>query len=317
MKKILVMGGSYFIGKSITETLSNAGYNVTVLNRGSRKPGENVRQIVCDRNDEKAMQQVLADTNFDIVIDVCGLNRRELSKLCNSMDCSRLSHFVFISSSAVYAVEELTPPFAESDRLGPNSFWKEYGTNKIEAEQFLTQHFSGSKTTVFLLRPPYVYGENNYAQRESFVFEHLLSDRPLLLPLSNPKLQFIYAPDLAHIVQVLLEYRLQGIHTFNVGNQFAPTASEWIESCCKACGKQAQIIPYDYQKDGRHVRDFFPFYDYSNVLEVSKIKALVPEETDFIMGLHNAYEWFVSHRTEIRFHETIMKNELDILKSLC
>lgn len=316
MKKILVMGGSYFIGKSIVERLLKSGEEVTVLNRGSRKAPSSTHQLICDRNDREQMRRVLQGHTFDAVIDVCGLNRTQMEILCESLDPSNLSHFVFVSSSAVYAADKLSIPFSETDLLGENFYWKKYGSNKIEAETYLTSRFSRTDTALFLLRPPYVYGENNYAQRESFVFEHILTDRPLLVPASNPRLQFLYAPDLSEIVEALLTSSLHGVNIFNVGNSTAPTAKEWVECCCSACGKSAEIILYDYRKDGRFVRDFFPFYDYSNVLDVTKIKSIVPWETEFVTGLKRSYAWYLQNRDSLVFHETIRKNEEEILRTI-
>lgn len=53
MKKVLVMGGSYFIGKKIVEVLKN-NYEVTVLNRGTKEEISGINHIKCDRNDKFA-----------------------------------------------------------------------------------------------------------------------------------------------------------------------------------------------------------------------------------------------------------------------
>ena len=77
-----------------------------------------------------------------------------------------------------------------------------------------------------------------------------------------------------------------------------------------------QIIEYDYQADGRNVRDFFPFFDYSNVLDVRRSKAVYGEETPFEEGLKRAFEWFMKNREEIVFYQHIEKNEQEILARL-
>lgn len=121
MKKVLVMGGSYFIGKKIAETLSTE-FDVTVLNRGTRQPAPDVRTIICDRNDRESMKNSLDGKDFDFVVDVSGTNDEHCGILCESLDFSSMDAFVFISSSSVYDVEHLHAPFAENDALAENAF---------------------------------------------------------------------------------------------------------------------------------------------------------------------------------------------------
>ena len=45
-------------------------------------------------------------------------------------------------------------------------------------------------------------------------------------------------------------------------------------------GKRVETVMFDYKKENRGVREFFPFHDYDNVLNVDKIKCICPEETD-------------------------------------
>lgn len=311
---ILVLGGSYFIGKAITTRLVEDGFAVTVLNRGTRAM-EQVNQICCDRDDKDALVQALSGKSFDFVVDVSGLNRKQLENVCAALKPSTLKRYVFISSSAVYDLDHLTCPFRESDPVATNHYWTDYGTNKIEAEQFLTTWSADSGFDSVILRPPYVYGANNYAQRESFIFDHIVKNQPVILPTSNPKLQFISAADLAQIVSSLLEKKVLSQNVYNVGNRNAVTAEEWVNACAAAAGLPVTILKYDYQKDGRSVRDFFPFPDYSNVLDVTKIKEIYAYETDFIQGLKVAYQWYLEQKESLIFKEIVSQNEKEILKN--
>lgn len=317
MTKILVMGGSYFIGKRIAEKLAELNYDVTILNRGSKKPSdERIHQIVCDRNNEEAMGEALRNSSFDAIVDVCALDKRQVQILCNSLDLSKIKKYFFISSSAVYGVEHLTIPYAEEDVLGENKYWTYYGKNKIEAEKHLMERFTKTGIELVVLRPPYVYGEHNYVQRESFVFDHILNDQPIIIPASKPKMQFIYTKDLANIVADLLKRENGNIAVYNVGNTETINALEWVNYCEKAIGKKAKKILYEHRHSKRKSREFFPFHDYDNVLDVSKIKAIFPEETDFIEGLKNSYNWFLETREAIAWRKDIIETEKEIMKNL-
>ena len=102
MRKVLILGGSYFIGRRITEQCLEDGWEVSLLNRGSKPwTGRPVTQLTCDREDAAAMKQTLKGRTFDAVIDVSGLNQKQIEICCESLDCS-VKHWIFISSSAVY-----------------------------------------------------------------------------------------------------------------------------------------------------------------------------------------------------------------------
>ena len=101
-----------------------------------------------------------------------------------------------------------------------------------------------------------------------------------------------------------------------MGNKKCVTIKEWIECCENVVGKKAKIIEYDYNNYNRSERDFFPFFNYDNVLDVSKINEVYNMETDFKIGLKNAFEWYCNNVGNIFFKENITQNEEDILREL-
>lgn len=127
-------------------------------------------------------------------------------------------------------------------------------------------------------------------------------------------MQFIYTSDLAHIIFNLISCDLEKLSIFNVGDQQAVITREWIDACDKVTNQSAHIIEYNYQKDNCLIRDFFPFYDYDNVLDITKIKQLIPSETDFEEGLKQTYTWYVENKNDILFKEDVVQNEARILE---
>lgn len=316
MKSVLIMGGTYFIGKSMVETLKEAGYEITLLNRGTKKLIDpKICNLVADRNDDLQMKEALESKAFDFVIDVSGLNQVHMHNLCQSLDLSKLKKFIFISSSAVYDLDHLKIPFRESDPICENTIWTSYGKNKIEAENYLEEFFSNRDVDFIALRPPYVYGQENYVPRESFIFEHLENNKPILVPNGGQTMiQFIHSQDLAGIVKSLIEKKTDKNMRFNVGNEKGISFYDWIKACEAVVGKEARMIPFNYKDYDRKVREFFPFNDYDNVLDTKKIRAFYPDEIDFIEGLKAAYAWYKDHKQDILFREEVSKNEEDILR---
>ena len=165
------MGGSYFIGKKIADVMVEKNYSVYTLNRGTVKEVNNkVTNIECDRNDHKKMKSVLQYYNFDVVIDVSGLNKSQSEILFNSLNKDTLKKFIFISSSAVYDVENFKAPYSEETPLKENKYWTDYAQNKIEAEEFLEYKCKETEIDLVILRPVYVYGENKLCTKRKFYF---------------------------------------------------------------------------------------------------------------------------------------------------
>ena len=137
-----------------------------------------------------------------------------------------------------------------------------------------------------------------------------------LIPASNPKLQFIYTEDLAAVVECLFKSETGKVSVFNVGNRNAVTSREWVETCAKVAGKKPEILEADYAELGKNVRDFYPFFDYDNVLEVSKINEMIRQETPFEEGLKKAFAWFLENRESIVFKENVDKNLYEMIAAL-
>jgi len=316
-EKVLVLGGSYFVGKKIVEYLAEQDYEVTVLNRGTKPVSiKNVTLLCCNRNDAKGMKEVLSGKTFDYVIDVSWQDVSWVKNLCDALDFASVKKLVFISSSAVYDVEHLQIPLKEDDALAENKYWTFYGTGKIDAEEYYSRELQDKPTSLVVLRPPYIYGEYNYAQRESLIFRQLVENKPVVIPKSNPKLQFIYTEDLAAIIDCLLKTDTGNEYICNVGNCKAVTSKEWVEACAMAAGKKADIMEIDYAELGKNVREFYPFFDYDNVLDVSKINQIISKETEFEEGLKKSYAWFVDNRENIVFKENVDKTLYEIIAEL-
>lgn len=75
--------------------------------------------------------------------------------------------------------------------------------------------------------------------RESFVFDHLENDKPILMPNEGQTMiQFIHSQDLAGIVKSLIENKTDQNMRFNVGNEKAISFYDWIKTCEEVVGKK-------------------------------------------------------------------------------
>ena len=286
MKKLLITGGTNFVSRYAAEYFVKQGDEVYVLNRGSRPQAEGVTRIQADRN---ALTDELKELHFDAVLDICAYTGEHVTSLLDALD-GEFDNYIMISSSAVYP-ESNPQPFEESQPVGENYLWGEYGTNKIAAEKALTERVENA----YILRPPYLYGVYENIYRELFVFDCALGDRKFYIPERDLSLQFFNVKDLCRFMELLLETHPKN-RVFNVGNPESITAKDWATLCYEAAGKEIELLRV---ADIFTQRDYFPFHNYDYRLDVSKMCALMPELTPLDEGLKEEFEWYTTEHPDI------------------
>ncbi len=284
--KILVTGGTVFVSKYIAEYFANKGNDVYVLNRNTKPQLPNVQLIQCNR---KEINEQLKGSHFDTVIDVTAYTAEDINILLDNLES--FDNYVMISSSAVYP-ETLELPFKETDKCGKNKFWGDYGINKTAAENALLKRVPNA----YILRPPYLYGEYNNIYREAFVFDCAERNMPFYLPKDGAmQLQFFHIEDLSRFIETILKCKLTN-NIFNVGN--APvTIKEWVNACYFAVGKTPTFINVS---DEIEQRNYFPFYNYGYVLDVSRQNIIMLELLPLNIGLQRAYEWYKNNKNAVK-----------------
>ena len=285
MRKILVTGGTVFVSRFVADYFAQRGDDVYVLNRNSRPQLPNVTLIEGDRND---LGEKLKGYEFDAVLDITAYTREHVENLVNAL--GKFGDYIMVSSSAVYP-ETNPQPFAEEQACGPNSVWGAYGTNKLEAEEYLCQ----AVPHAYILRPPYLYGPMQNVYREPFVFECAEMGRRFYIPGDGGmKLQFFHVEDLCRFMKVLLERHPSG-RIYNVGNPDAVTVSEWVRLCYDIVGADLETV----NVEGHPQRAYFCFHDYDYCLDVTGQSALMPEVKPLAEGLQESYRWFCQHRDAV------------------
>jgi UDP-glucose 4-epimerase len=118
--RILIMGGTRFIGVYLTQLLVEQGHEVVLFNRGNRPaPVEGVLQIKGDRTDEAQMKEKLSSEHFDAIFDNNGRELSDTQPLAE-MFKDRVQHFVYMSSAGVYLPSDALP-HVEGDPVDPKS----------------------------------------------------------------------------------------------------------------------------------------------------------------------------------------------------
>ena len=292
--KILITGGTTFVSKYTAEYFVKKGCDVTVINRGSREQVEGVTLINCDRTQPG---NTLRGKRFDVILDITAYTREHIKTLIESG--VKFDDYVFISSSAVYP-ETNPQPFKEEQPCGNNTVWGDYGKNKYLAERYLRE----KAPSAFILRPPYFYGVYENLYREAFVFDCAMQERPFYLPKNGEmKLQFFNVKDLCRFIEIILKEQPEN-RIFNVGNCETVTVKEWVGLCYEIAGKEPCFISVDKSVEQR---DYFCFYDYEYVLDVSKQRALMADTVPLDEGLKEEFEWYLKNPDSVYYRKPYME----------
>jgi nucleoside-diphosphate-sugar epimerase len=144
--KILILGGTLFIGKRFVELIQNKNYNITLANRGISGKAD----IKIDRNNTESCKN-LNNSYFDIVVDFSGYNPEQLINVVSNI---RFNKYIFISTSGV--------AFLPFRNVGPEDYeMAAYIFNKKKCEDYIIENISNYN----IIRPCYVVGEGDYTER--------------------------------------------------------------------------------------------------------------------------------------------------------
>ena len=204
--RVLVMGGTQFNGLALVHDLANTGHQVVILNRGKSeaKLPLGVERVYADRTKPDQMREVLRSVEVDAVIDVTAYRPEEV-ELMIEIFRGRIEHYVFISSTVIYAASDLLP-MTENHPVERGNDQQEYGRNKLLCEDILVkawrEHRFPASTVCFSM----VMGAGNILpDREQRMFQRLLRGRPILIPGNGRLLQQIgHADDQARALRMML-----------------------------------------------------------------------------------------------------------------
>lgn len=274
--KVLIFGGTRFMGRYLLNSLLSIGAEVTVANRGNNPPNEGSTNVICDRSQPDALDQ-FKDAQFDVIVDFSAYSS-EWVAAAGKFFANKISKYVFISSGAVYSNSDVFP-ITEDFPLGPPHPFAPYASEKLKSERLLVEFSKSGYFHTVSCRLPFVLGPHNYEDRESFVFSRLMRNEPILLANGGQSVHpFVYAGDVAGAILALIKAgaSVNG-ESFNVASPQGVTSSGFVNIAAKVCSKEAKIISYSPAEFDLDVNDFdlknvtFPFPAMNALLSSEKL----------------------------------------------
>lgn len=249
--RILVMGGTRFVGRPLVASLVASGHDLTVFTRGRQPIPSEVKHIQGDRTVESDLRQ-LAGEAFDVIVDSSGRTLSDTQRVVAVTGAPK-HRLVYVSSAGVYADSEFWP-LDEEAPIDPAS----RHAGKAETEAWLRAE--GIPFTSF--RPTYIIGPGNYNPIERWFFDRLTHHRPIPLPGDGRLItQLGDVRDLALAMARCIEVETACNRIYNCSGRQGVTLRGLVVAAAEACGRdpaEVEIRGFDPAKLEAKARKAFP-----------------------------------------------------------
>jgi 2'-hydroxyisoflavone reductase len=241
--KILIIGGTRFVGHAMAEAGLAAGHDVTLLHRNATTELPGATHLLADRNGDLS---VLGQGTWDATIDVCAYLPGQVTAIHDALG-DRGGHHVFVSTVSVYAdpgaagadedaalLEEVAPDTTDVTA-------ETYGPLKVMCERVAGERWGD--TGLSIVRPTYVVGPRDMTARYPWwVLRAARGGRMILPGPEDAPMQCVDARDMGAWTIRLAEDRVSGV--FN-GARPHTTFGEFIRDTAVTVGGDVELVPVD------------------------------------------------------------------------
>jgi ADP-L-glycero-D-manno-heptose 6-epimerase len=295
LMRILVTGGTGFIGSNLTTELQKQGHDVLITGNATEQPIAEFKGKILEPSligidwDEVGRVDVLchqAANNVTTFLDekeIMLANVRAAKTLFEYVISKGCRRIVFASSTAVYG--DAPAPYKEDTKLNPLN---PYAVSKIELERYAMQLASDNpKVRIVGLRYCNVYGprENHKGKRASMIYQlaqQMKNKNPVLFKFGEQKRDYIYVKDVVRAN--ILASQAKESCIINCGYGAATTFNEIVDILNKVLGTDRKIEYIDNPYEDRYQN-----HTECNMLLAEKMIGFVPEY-DIRKGIEDYYK---------------------------
>ncbi len=272
--KILVMGGTRFVGRPLVELLQAAGHELTLFTRGRNPVPADVEHLVGDRSSTEGLEP-LRGRAFEVIVDSSGRSLADTQAVVERTGAPE-HRLVYVSSAGVYADSELWP-LDENSPTDPAS----RHAGKAETEDWLRRQ--GIAFTSF--RPTYIVGPGNYNPVESWFFDRIVHGRPVPLPGDGSTItQLGHVRDLATAMARCIEVDAAANRTYNCSGRQGITFRGLVAAAARAAGKDpaaVEIRSFDPAGLDKKARKAFPLRMAHFLTDITRVRRELAWEPAF------------------------------------
>lgn len=241
--KLLVIGGTRFVGRALVETALERGHDVTLFHRGRTNPDlfPNATHIHGDRDGGLS---VLGDARYDAALDTCGYVPRIVRASAEYL-ADKVDRYVFISTVSVYEDTgeadraEDAPLSTMEDHTIEEINGETYGPLKVLCEEVLHEVFN---RRALIVRPGIIVGPHDPTNRFTYWVRRIREGEQVLAPGQPDRpVQVIDTRDLATWTIQQVEKRATG--TYNaVGGVEPYQFAEMLQACIDGTDSDAELV---------------------------------------------------------------------------
>ena len=239
--RVLVIGGSMFLGKAIVAEALRRGDAVTTFNRGRSRPdARGVEAVHGDRRVTEDLRRLVDGREWDVVIDVCGYVPKGVRESARFLS-GHAGHYTFISTIRAHAdwpakVIDESSPLHECQ---PDAEEGAYEVLKAGCGRAVEQFFDGG---ALIIEPGVIIGPHEHVGRLPWWLTRIAKGGRVLAP-GDPgrELQLIDVRDLAAFVLARAADAVVGRFVTS-GAPGSATFGRWLGACVAATGSPAELV---------------------------------------------------------------------------
>jgi nucleoside-diphosphate-sugar epimerase len=295
--RVIVLGGTWFVGRAITEALTAAGHAVLVVHRGISEPADfpDVQHLHAERQAWPAHRDFLAAFGPDAVIDVSAGNaagaRAGLSAVPPGI------RLVALSSVDVYRAYEALRNDAQTDAVPLTEQSPLRATRHIEGPQWenleIEETYLSAGATI--LRLGAVYGEHDYQRRFEPVLRRVRARRRQM-PVGTGSFLFsrVYAGDVAEAVLAALATPGSAGECLNIVEAQTSPMRLFYEQVIAVAGADLTLIRVADRVLPPDLQDTAAFSQHL-LASPAKAHAMLGWRDTGLQGLRPAVTWHLDH----------------------
>lgn len=306
--KALLIGGSGTISTAVTALAQERGWEITLLNRGSKPVPHNMESIVADIHDEAAVAKAVEGKNYDVVAQFIAYGAGDVERDIRLFG-GKTKQYIFISSASAYQKPMAGCPITESTPLA-NPYW-EYSRKKIEAEEVLMAAYRTDGFPVTIVRPSHTYDGKKppvaiHGDKGNWqILKRILEEKPVVIPGDGSSLWTLtHSTDFAKGYVGLMGNPHALGNAYHITSDESMTWNQIYETLAAALGKPLKALHVASDFLAEHGRE----YDFAGQLlgdkactvlfDNTKIKRAVPGfvcTVSMAEGLRSSVRYMMDH----------------------